>query len=68
MSSSNDWFDPARDPRPEGCVCGLHRSPAEHDHEAQRMLQCAAVESEDEEEGILGAHKCLRWDREVIKS
>ena len=30
-----------------GCACGAHRSQAEHD-DAQRQLQCAAVESEEQ--------------------
>src|SRR5215472_597674 len=43
MSTFDDPFDPSRPLNP-GCVCGRHRSQAEHDHAAQRLLQCAPVE------------------------
>ena len=56
MSTFDDPFDPTRGFRPEGCACGRHRSRAEHDSEAQRVLQCAAVESEDQRyEGIVAS-------------
>jgi len=29
-----------------GCICGRHRSQLEHDHQAQRALQCVAVTPE----------------------
>jgi nitrate/nitrite transport system substrate-binding protein len=47
MSTFDDPFDSGRPLARSGCACGRHRSQAEHDHEAQRQLQCAAVESED---------------------
>lgn len=40
-----DPFDPARLRDGPSCICGRHRSQAEHDHEARLALQCA-VESE----------------------
>ena len=47
MSSFDNPFDPDRRLARAGCSCGAHRSQAEHDA-AQRQLQCAAVESEDQ--------------------
>src|SRR3954466_6957104 len=47
MSSFDNPFDPDRRLARAGCGCGAHRSQAEHDA-AQRQLQCAAVESEDQ--------------------
>src|SRR6201991_4053827 len=47
MSSFDNPFDPDRRLARAGCACGAHRSQAEHDA-AQRQLQCAAVESEDQ--------------------
>jgi nitrate/nitrite transport system substrate-binding protein len=36
-----DPFDPERPLSESGCVCGHHRSKAEHDHAARMTLQCA---------------------------
>jgi nitrate/nitrite transport system substrate-binding protein len=47
MSSFDNPFDPDRRLDRTGCACGAHRSQAEHD-DAQRQLQCAAVESEQQ--------------------
>jgi nitrate/nitrite transport system substrate-binding protein len=47
MSSFDNPFDPDRRLDRTGCACGAHRSQAEHD-DAQRQLQCAAVESEEQ--------------------
>ena len=47
MSSFDNPFDPDRRLDRTGCACGTHRSQAEHD-DAQRQLQCAAVESEQQ--------------------
>src|ERR1700754_88861 len=47
MSSFDNPFDPDRRLARAGCACGAHRSQAEHDA-AQRQLQCAAVENEDQ--------------------
>jgi nitrate/nitrite transport system substrate-binding protein len=47
MSSFDNPFDPDRRLDRTGCACGAHRSQAEHD-DAQRQLQCATVESEEQ--------------------
>ena len=47
MSTFDNPFDSGRPLARAGCACGRHRSQAEHDDEARRQLQCAAVESED---------------------
>jgi len=44
MSTFDDPFDSSRRLN-SGCACGRHVGQAEHDHEAQRVLQCARVES-----------------------
>src|SRR6476659_868121 len=55
MSSFDNPFDPDRRLARAGCGCGAHRSQAEHDA-AQRQLQCAAVESEDQRyEGVVAS-------------
>jgi nitrate/nitrite transport system substrate-binding protein len=46
MSMFDNPFDPTRGLNRSGCVCGRHRSKAEHDYEAQRQLQCVAVDSQ----------------------
>src|SRR5207237_1371580 len=41
-----------------GCVCGRHRSSAEHDYEASRMMLCApasAVTEEKTYEGVVAS-------------
>jgi nitrate/nitrite transport system substrate-binding protein len=49
-------FDPNLPLHRSGCACGRHRSPAEHDYDAQRQLQCAAVESEEKRyEGVVAS-------------
>jgi nitrate/nitrite transport system substrate-binding protein len=60
MSTFDDPFDPARGLNRSGCACGRHRSTAEHDYEAQRQLQCTAVESQGKSddkryEGVLAS-------------
>ena len=47
MSSFDNPSIPTAGSHRAGCACGAHRSQAEHDA-AQRQLQCAAVESEDQ--------------------
>src|SRR5690242_14677875 len=42
MSTFDDPFDSDRELSPKGCVCGQHRSAAEHDH-AERVLRCEPV-------------------------
>ena len=43
MSTFDDPFDAERRLNRTGCVCGRHRSQAEHEQAAQQ-LQCASVE------------------------
>ncbi len=44
MSTFDDPFESSRN-LSSSCLCGRHRSQAEHDFEARLTLQCAAVES-----------------------
>src|SRR6201995_5809960 len=57
MSTFDDPFDSERELN-GGCVCGQHRSAAEHDH-AERMLRCepvAPAQSEDKRyEGVVAS-------------
>ncbi len=56
MSAFDNALDPAHALRREGCICGSHRSQTEHDDEARRVLQCAAVEDEDRRyEGVVAS-------------
>src|SRR5258705_8762128 len=48
MSTFDNPFDPQRRLNRAGCSCGRHRSQAEHD--AQRQLACAPIESPMESE------------------
>jgi len=43
MSTFDNPFDPQHRLERSGCICGAHRSQAEHDHDAQRQLQCTEV-------------------------
>ena len=53
MSTFDDAFDADRALRP-GCVCGLHRSQAEHDNEARTKFVAEAVAGEDRRfEGVV---------------
>src|SRR5215468_3470475 len=58
MSTFDDPFDSERELARNGCVCGQHRSTAEHDH-AERMLRCEPVApsaSEDKRyEGVVAS-------------
>ena len=55
MSTFDDPFDPDRKLARAGCVCGQHRSVAEHDH-ATRTLRCEPVESEEKRyEGVVAS-------------
>src|SRR5437899_11441442 len=47
MSTFDDPFDSSRELSRSGCVCGQHRSSAEHDH-AERALRCDQVQSQAE--------------------
>ncbi len=47
-------FDPDRPLDRSGCVCGRHRSPAEHDHEAALTMQCQPVAGPGEEKTYEG--------------
>ena len=49
MSTFDDPFDSGRELKRNGCVCGQHRSAAEHDH-AERMLRCEPVAPAGSEE------------------
>src|SRR6201996_7301283 len=42
MSTFDDPFDSEHELQRKGCVCGQHRSAAEHDH-AERALRCEEV-------------------------
>src|ERR1700759_2926630 len=56
MSTFDDPFDAERELR-TGCVCGQHRSAAEHDH-AERTLRCEPVPAESEDkryEGVVAS-------------
>jgi nitrate/nitrite transport system substrate-binding protein len=56
MSMFKNPFSPDHRLGSGGCVCGRHASAAEHDHEAQRELQCVATESEDKRyEGVVAS-------------
>ena len=44
MSSFDDPFETSRH-LSSSCLCGRHRSQAEHDFEARLVMQCAPVES-----------------------
>ena len=43
MSTFDNPFDPERR-LSRGCVCGRHRSQAEHDEDARRQLHCTPAE------------------------
>ncbi len=45
MSTFDDPFESSRNLSSSSCLCGRHRSQAEHDFEARLTLQCAPVES-----------------------
>jgi nitrate/nitrite transport system substrate-binding protein len=47
MSTFDNPFDPRRGLTRSGCLCGRHRSQAEHDFDTQRQLSCTGIESED---------------------
>lgn len=56
MSTFDDPFDADLSLQANGCGCGRHRSRAEHDHEAQLALQCAPVESSEQQyEGVVAS-------------
>src|ERR1700748_1600652 len=52
MSTFDDPFDAERELK-TGCVCGHHRSAAEHDH-AERTLRCEEVPAESEDKRYQG--------------
>ena len=47
MSTFDNPFDDTHNLNSNGCSCGRHVSQAEHERDAARQLQCAAVDSED---------------------
>src|SRR6201985_989840 len=56
MSTFDDPFDAERELK-TGCVCGHHRSAAEHDH-AERTLRCEEVSAQSEDkryEGVVAS-------------
>jgi len=56
MSIYDRPFDPNNPLNRAGCVCGRHRSPAEHDHEARGTMMCAPVESAEKTyEGVVAS-------------
>ena len=54
MSIYDRPFDPDRPLERAGCVCGRHRSPAEHDYEAGRTMMCEPVAAQSEEKRYEG--------------
>ena len=55
MSTFDDPFDSSRELSRAGCVCGQHRSAAEHEH-AALALRCEPVESEEKRyEGVVAS-------------
>ena len=52
-----DPFDPARMEDRPTCICGRHRSQAEHDYQSRLMLQVAPVEPDrrDRFDGVVAA-------------
>src|SRR5919109_208901 len=50
MSTFDNPFDSERRLNRSGCICGRHRSQAEHEAEAQRQLACAPVQRMDNQE------------------
>src|SRR3982075_4771617 len=55
MSTFDDPFDADRELIRSGCVCGQHRSAAEHEH-ATLALRCEPVESEEKRyEGVVAS-------------
>jgi nitrate/nitrite transport system substrate-binding protein len=50
MSTFDNPFDPDRRFSRAGCICGRHRSQAEHDTDARRQLQCVPMEREAQSE------------------
>src|SRR5947207_2656211 len=55
MSTFDDPFDSDHELRRAGCVCGQHRSAAEHEH-AKLALRCEPIESEEKRyEGVVAS-------------
>jgi nitrate/nitrite transport system substrate-binding protein len=40
-----DPYGPARMQEVATCICGRHRSQAEHDHQTRLMLECTPIET-----------------------
>jgi hypothetical protein len=65
-----DPFDPARMEEGPSCICGRHRSEAEHDYQSRLMLQCAPVETARKDwrfEGVV-AKAVLRATRRTSRA
>jgi nitrate/nitrite transport system substrate-binding protein len=53
-----DPFEAARMEEGPTCICGRHRSQAEHDYQSRLMLQCVPVESDRQHkrfDGVMAA-------------
>ena len=75
MSIFDDPFDSERELVRQGCVCGQHRSVAEHDY-AERTLRCEPVAPPSSEEkryeGVVASAvmraRCFRRTRRAALS
>ncbi len=53
-----DPYDPAKLQEVATCICGRHRSQAEHDYQTRLMLECAPLETDRRHkrfEGVIAA-------------
>jgi nitrate/nitrite transport system substrate-binding protein len=48
MTIYDSPFDPSRPLDRSGCICGRHRSPAEHDHEVALTMQCQPIVAQNQ--------------------
>src|SRR5262249_2844999 len=54
MSIDDRPFDPSQPLSRSGCLCGRHRSAAEHEYEARLPPQCEPVASQGDEQRYQG--------------
>ncbi len=54
MTIYDQPFDPSRPLERSGCICGRHRSSAEHEYEASRTMMCEPVAAQSEEKTYEG--------------
>jgi nitrate/nitrite transport system substrate-binding protein len=59
-ASMSNPFDPNQPLHRSGCVCGGHRSQAEHDRDPARLMQCTPVESEEKRYEAVVASAVMR--------